>query len=86
MFVETDFETRSETPVVSAFESAGTKWGVAPWGTFKWNQPVNFSRKWSVVNRMGAAISIRLRASGLGNELHWHATDVIYQPAQSIFG
>ena len=86
MHVETDFETRLDTPIVTAFESAGTKWGAAPWGTFAWNRPVNFSRQWSITNRMGAAVSIRMSASGLGNELHWHATDVIFEKAQAIFG
>ena len=80
-----DFGERAQLNTPTELELQGDAiWGKATWDVTPWNPGVVHLRSWHAINRVGAAVSVRLKTRTSAAQVSLYATDIIYERAPGI--
>ena len=74
-----DFEEVAPLTVDSTIVGSGTKWNSAPWNSFKWGAGRVQKHDWGVIEKTGAALSVRLKTSTEGARISIASTDIDFE-------
>jgi hypothetical protein len=80
-----DFSDELPTGTPTYSGSAGSPWDTSPWDTSSWGSDPTIRRDWQSVNGIGYCAALRLKAAAKNLNIHWHATDFIFE-AGGILG
>lgn len=77
--VNVDFDLSDSTAALSFLPTTYATWDSGVWDTAVWGGGLTPSRNWIGANGLGYALAPMLKASSMGIEVQWVATDVMMQ-------
>ena len=80
----TDFGVAEDLTAPISIATVGAKWNQTKWNAAKWATGTVQLRDWQAVNRIGSAISVRMRSETRGASVALFATDIVYERAEGI--
>ena len=84
MGLNIDFNINDPTGTVSFTSPGYATWDSGVWDTATWGGGVTISQQWVGVNGMGKCAGATILTDTAGIELHWVATDYVYEQGWTL--
>jgi hypothetical protein len=75
-----DFSDELPTGTPTYSGSAGSPWDTSAWDTSSWGSDPTIRRDWQSITGLGYCAALRIKAAAKNLNIHWHATDWIFEP------
>jgi hypothetical protein len=77
--LEVDFQTNNTFDPLSFSPTSYAVWDTAVWDSSAWGGDLNIIRNWQTVGGLGTSAAMHFDTATQGIELHWIATDFLYE-------
>ena len=83
--LDTDYADNTAFGEITFTPSTSAKWGTALWGVGLWGSGLQSYKSWVGVTGIGFCGALRLKCVANGVEVHWQATDFVYETGEGVF-
>lgn len=83
--LDTDYSDSTAFGDITFTPSTSAKWGTALWGVGLWGSGLQSYKSWVGVTGIGFCGALRLKCIANGVEVHWQATDFVYETGEGVF-
>lgn len=77
--IETDYQIANTTGTLSFSPTTYATWDAAVWDTGVWGSDLAILKNWQTMGAIGTAAAPHVFSASLGIEVHWQATDFLYE-------
>ena len=77
--IEVDYQTSNTSGTLTFAPTSYAAWDVAVWDAGVWGGDMSILKNWQTMGAIGTAAAAHVFTASMGIEVHWQATDYLYE-------